>query len=176
MILSRLLYLSDMAIFRPQEILQTYTDFDIDKHLEKGFRCIFLDIDNTIAVPNTGFCDDRAKKFIYELKEKGFKVLIFSNNTKKRVSSFADPIPCKWHCWAFKPLPFSFWIACRRMKVKPHEVVSLGDQLITDVLGANLSGCHAIYCKQLQEKDSFITHINRKIEKFIWRHVLHEKV
>ena len=59
---------------------------------------------------------------------------------------------------------------------KPSEIIVLGDQLMTDILGANLSGCYGIYCKQLQEKDTFLTSINRKMENFVWRHILHEEV
>ncbi|MBO7676477.1 MAG: hypothetical protein J6S49_03075 [Erysipelotrichaceae bacterium] len=62
------------------------------------------------------------------------------------------------------------------MNTTPKKTIVLGDQLVTDILGANLSGCYGIYCKQLQEKDSTITKFNRMIEKFIWRHILHEEV
>ncbi|MBQ1382827.1 MAG: HAD hydrolase-like protein, partial [Solobacterium sp.] len=67
-------------------------------------------------------------------------------------------------------------ITCKRMGTKPERTIVLGDQLITDILGANLSGCYGIYCKQLQEKDSKMTAFNRRIEKFIWRKVLHEEM
>ena len=52
----------------------------------------------------------------------------------------------------------------------------LGDQLLTDILGANLSGCYGIYTKQLYEKDTPTTARNRRIENLIWRYLLHEKV
>ena len=173
---NRLHYLTDMELFRPKEKLQIFTDFDMQKYRDLGFDTIFLDIDNTIAVPNTGTCDERAENFIKDLEEAGFKVVIFSNNTKKRVEMFKRDIDVDYNCWSMKPLPFSFLITCKRLGTDPSRTIVLGDQLITDILGANLSGCYGIYCKQLQEKDSRITSVNRKIEKFIWRHILHEEV
>ncbi len=167
---------SAMSLFRPKEILDRYDDFDMKSYYDKGYRTIFLDIDNTIAIPNTGKCDDNARRFIEELKDMGYEVLIFSNNTYMRVRSFAEPIECRWQCWSMKPLPFGFWIAAVKLKVKPSKVVALGDQLLTDILGANLSGCYGIYCKQLQEKDSPLTKMNRRIEKLIWRYILHEEM
>ena len=165
-----------MRIFRPKEKIGIFTDFDIKEYRRRGFDTILLDIDNTIAIPNTGICDERAEEFIENLKKEGFKVVIFSNNTRKRVEMFKRDIDVDTNCWSMKPIPFSYLAICRRMKTKPSKTIVLGDQLITDILGANLSGCYGIYCKQLQEKDSRITSFNRKIEKFIWRHLLHEEM
>ena len=168
--------MTDMTLFKPKEKIDIFTDFDMKRYRKLGYDTILLDIDNTIAVPNTGICDERAEKFIRDLEEAGFKVVIFSNNTKKRVEMFKRDIPVEYNCWSMKPIPLSYLIACKRMGTKPERTIVLGDQLITDILGANLSGCYGIYCKQLQEKDSRITSLNRKIEKFIWRHILHEEV
>ena len=166
----------DMALFRPKEKIGIFTDFDMKHYRDLGFDTILLDIDNTIAVPNTGICDERAEKFIKDLQEAGFKVVIFSNNTRKRVDMFKRDIDVDTNCWSMKPLPFSYLTICKKMNTEPSKTIVLGDQLVTDILGANLSGCYGIYCKQLQEKDSAITSVNRMIEKFIWRHILHEEV
>ena len=118
-------------------------------------------------------------RFILEegfFKEKGFKPVIFSNNTEKRVRMFiGDQDVDFWH-FALKPLPFSYLGVCMKYGVLPSKTIVMGDQLLTDILGANLSGCYGIYCKQLQEKDTPMTSRNRKIEKLIWRYLLHEEV
>jgi HAD superfamily phosphatase (TIGR01668 family) len=87
-----------MSIFRPKEKLNIFTDLDIPAYREKGFDTVLLDVDNTIAVPNTGSCDDRARKFIEDLKAAGFKVVIFSNNNEKRVKMFLGDMDTDyWH-------------------------------------------------------------------------------
>ena len=55
-------------------------------------------------------------------------------------------------------------------------MISLGDQMLTDLIGANLAGLYTVYTKQLVEKDSITTKINRKIERWIFKHVLHEEM
>lgn len=165
-----------MELFRPKEKLDIFTDFDIDSYYNKGFKTILLDIDNTIAIPDTGTCDDRAREFINKLQDKGFNVVIFSNNNKKRVEMFLGDLKADYNHLSLKPLPFSYLKMAKKYNCKPSEIIVLGDQLMTDILGANLSGCYGIYCKQLQEKDTFLTSINRKMENFVWRHILHEEV
>lgn len=163
-------------MFRPKQIIDIFTDLDIESYAQKGFKAIFLDIDNTIAIPDTGSCDERAEKFIKDLKAAGFKVLIFSNNNEERVRMFVRDIDVDYWYYALKPLPFCYWLACLKYRCSPRKTIVLGDQLLTDILGANLSGCYGIYSKQLQEKDTLHTSRNRKIEKLIWRYLLHEKV
>lgn len=165
-----------MALFRPKEKLGIFTDLDMSYYRDKGFDTVFLDIDNTIAVPDTGGCDERARQFIEDLKQHGFKVVIFSNNSEKRVRMFLGDMDVDYHYLALKPLPFSYLYVCRKMGTTPSKTLVLGDQLMTDILGANLSGCYGIYCRQLQEKDSKMTAFNRRIEKFIWRNILHEEM
>ena len=55
-------------------------------------------------------------------------------------------------------------------------MISLGDQMLTDLIGANLAGLYTVYTKQLVEKDSITTKINRKIERWIFKYVLHEEM
>ena len=164
-----------MAIFRPKDKIDIFTDLDIS-HLKDDYEMILLDIDNTIAIPDTGGCDERARAFIHELQDNGFKVVIFSNNNKKRVLHFIGDLKVDYYCLAGKPLPFAYWIVCLIHHVRPSRTIVLGDQLVTDILGANLSGCHGIYSKQLVEQDTPVTARNRKIEKLIWRYLLHEEV
>ena len=89
-----------MAIFRPKQILDIFTDFNALEFKEKGFKTVLLDIDNTIAVPNTGVCDKRAEIFISNLLEHGFNVVIFSNNTKERVIKFLNGLDAKYVYYA----------------------------------------------------------------------------
>ena len=164
-------YLNNMNLFKPKEILDIFTDFDVEKHKEDGFKAILLDVDNTIAIPNTGICDDRAEVFIKKLQDNDFIVYIFSNNNEARVLKFIRDLNVNYYSFALKPLPFSFRNIAKKLNIKPSEIIVMGDQLLTDILGANLSGCYGIYCKQLQEKDSFLTSINRRLENIIWRFI-----
>lgn len=164
-----------MALFRPKEIKNIFTDFKAEEYADR-FDMIFLDIDNTLAEPDVGMLDERNRAFIQDLIDHGFKVVILSNNLRKRVTDFIEDLDISYKHLACKPLPFAYWQMCLKFRIRPSRTIMLGDQLLTDILGANLSGCYGIYTKQLYKKDTPTTARNRKIENLIWRYLLHEEV
>ena len=158
-----------MAIFKPKQILNRYTDLDIQNLKDRGFKTVFIDIDNTIAYPDSGEFTDEAKQFTKNIKKAGMKPIIVSNNTRKRVKNFVGDEDIDYVYMAMKPIPVAFWISCIKNKVKPSKCVAMGDQIMTDMVAANLSGCYGIYCKKLHDTDTALTSINRVFEKIIWR-------
>ena len=165
-----------MSLFKPKQILDRFTQLDIDDLKNRGFKAVFIDVDNTITAPGSGELTEEANKFINDISKVGLKPIIVSNNTKKRVEMFIGDSDVEYTYWAMKPLPFTFKRLAKKNGYDIRECVAIGDQLLTDILGANLSGCYGIYSKQLEEKDTPLTKINRRIEKLIWRYILHEKV
>ena len=166
-----------MSIFRPNEILKKYQDFDIEGHRKSGFDTILIDIDNTIDIPDSkDHGTKEAFEFLDNLENAGFKVILFSNNTKERVERFLNGRKIDYNYWSFKPLPFSYLKVIKKYSLDKKRVISFGDQILTDCIGANSLNIYTIYVKQLIEKDTIKTVLNRKIEKQIFKHILHEKV
>ena len=166
-----------MKLFKPDEIIERFDKFDIESYKNKGYNAILIDVDNTIDIPdslNPG--TKEAFTFLDNLEKAGFKIIIFSNNTKKRVLRFLDGKNYDYNYWSLKPLPFSYLKIIKKYNLDKNKTISFGDQLLTDCLGANICGLHTVYTKQLVEKDIVKTKINRKIERFIFKHILHEKV
>lgn len=165
-----------MSIFKPDKIIDRFDLLNIKELKDRGFKAVFIDIDNTIAIPKTGNLSKQAKEFLDNIKNNGLVPIIFSNSTKNRVNRLVDGYDIDAYYLSLKPLPFIFWIICKKYNLKNSECVIIGDQLLTDIACANLSGAYGVFCKKLQEKDTFITSINRRFEKLIWRHILHEKM
>ena len=69
--------------------------------------------------------------------------------------------------FAKKPLKFGFNKAKKKLNLENENIAVVGDQMLTDVLGANRSKMYSILVKPLEEKDIFITRFNRMIEKRI---------
>ena len=111
-----------------------------------------------------------------KLIDAGFRVIVFSNNTDKRVSEVAKVLNCDYCPWALKPLPFKFYKVINKYKLNKKKIICMGDQLMTDILGGNSAGVYTIYVKPISEVDSWSTKINRKMERFVFKHILHEKV
>ena len=57
------------------------------------------------------------------------------------------------------------------MHLQPDEVVVIGDQLLTDVLGGNRVGLHTILVVPVAQTDGLVTRFNRKIERRIMRNM-----
>jgi len=88
----------------------------------------------------------------------------------------ADYLECEYRIWALKPLPFQYRRTIKKLKLDKTKTIAMGDQIMTDVIGANWVGLYSIYSKQLVEHDTFMTSINRVFERFIFKHILHENV
>jgi HAD superfamily phosphatase (TIGR01668 family) len=57
------------------------------------------------------------------------------------------------------------------MHLQPDEVVVIGDQLLTDVLGGNRVGLHTILVVPVAQTDGLVTRFNRKIERRIMKNM-----
>ena len=164
-------------LFKPDEIINRFNLFDADKYLKLGYTTILMDIDNTLDIPDSKKpASKEAYDFLLMLKDKGYHIILFSNNTKERVLAFLDGRDYDYNYFSKKPLPFAYHKIMKKYTIKPSEMISFGDQMLTDLVGANFCGIYTIYCKQLIEKDSITTKINRMIERWIFKHVLHQEM
>lgn len=146
-------------------------DIDYDQLKRQGIKSLFFDLDNTIIGYDEDALSETQLNFLKELK-KEFDVLIISNTNYKRVyqAVHALDVPFIWH--AKKPLSCGFRKAIKMVQRKKHEVVIIGDQLMTDVFGANRFGISAILVKSVKRKsDRKITQFNRKIEKVMLKKI-----
>lgn len=165
-----------MSIFKPDLLIENYKKLDLQYLKDRGFNVILLDVDNTIIPYYVKLPDDKAKEFVKKLKDNGFKVIVVSNNTNSRVKEVAASIESDYICWALKPLPFKVNKLIKKRHLDRNKILIMGDQLLTDVLCGKLAKIYTIYVKPISEVDSFTTKINRKIERFIFKYILHEKM
>ena len=166
-----------MSIFKPNQILNKYTDFDIKMYREALYDTILIDIDNTIDIPDSPNPGSKeAFEFLENLTNNGFKVIILSNNTKERVLRFLNGKDIPYNEFSLKPLPFSYLKVIKKYHLDKDKVIVFGDQILTDTLGGNLLGLYTIYVKPLINKDIIKTKFNRFLERLIFKYILHEKV
>ncbi|WP_283272014.1 HAD hydrolase-like protein [Spiroplasma sp. SV19] len=71
--------------------------------------------------------------------------MLVSNNARKCAERFALKVGIKHYYWnAKKPLLKYFRIILRQFNFNPHEMIMVGDQLITDVLFVNRAHMESI--------------------------------
>ena len=139
-----------------------------DKLFKKGIRCILFDLDNTMVPSHVNTPTKRLKKLFDELRNKGFKVVIISNSPKHRIEPFKNYLNVDCCSFSLKPRSNKYSRIMEKFDYKPTELAAIGDQLITDIYGANKLDITSILVNPLSSKDYKITLINRVLEKFIF--------
>ncbi|PLS15158.1 YqeG family HAD IIIA-type phosphatase [Bacillus sp. M6-12] len=153
--------------FLPSQHVKSIFDITPESLKKQGIKGIITDLDNTLVEWDRPSATPQLIKWFDEMREHGILVTIVSNNIERRVKSFADPLQIPFIFQARKPMGKAFRKALRDMGLKKSEVVVIGDQLLTDVLGGNLNGFHTILVVPVAQTDGFITKFNRKIERKI---------
>lgn len=152
-------------LFYPDIYINSVLDISIDLIEKNNIKGLILDVDNTLIDYDKVLLEG-AKEWCKALKEKGIKFFIVSNSSKKeKVKNVADALEIPYINFAKKPFKKGFLTAIKMMELKPENVAAVGDQLFTDVLGANRCKMVSILVKPVAEKDLWYTAIKRPIEK-----------
>ena len=132
-----------------------------------GIRGLIVDLDNTLL----GFRETELGRehidWVAEAHERGFKIVMLSNNFSARVTSIAAQLNVGCIPNALKPLPFGFLKAKKALKMRRREIAVVGDQLFTDVLGGKLCGLYTILTEPIESKDFAITRMFRFFERIM---------
>lgn len=132
-----------------------------------GRKGIIIDLDNTLIPWNVANASDEIIEWMKVMEEANIKVTVFSNNNEERVSVFATPLDIPYISMAKKPLKRGFKRAIKALDLDATEIVVIGDQLLTDILGGNRSKLYTILVEPIVRSDAPITMFNRRIERFI---------
>ena len=154
-----------MSIFSPNYIFKRITSITPLFLQEKGITALILDVDNTLTSHGSQELPEDIKLWLVKMKENGIKLTISSNNTKKRVTPFAEKIGLEFVSFSCKPSPHALNTARKRMGVKKSEVALVGDQIFTDILGANIYGITAIMVEAMAIDVHKTILLKRKLEK-----------
>jgi uncharacterized protein len=155
--------------FLPSEFVKSVFDISPERLLEKGIRGIITDLDNTLVEWDRPEATPKLVIWLKSMKDAGIQVTIVSNNNELRVKSFADPLGIPFIYKARKPMGKAFLKALHTMDVKREEVVVIGDQLLTDVVGGNRIKLHTILVVPVAKSDGFFTRFNRLVERRIFK-------
>lgn len=156
-----------MEKYIPDIYIKSVYKIDYDKLKERGIKCILFDLDNTLAPLSMKRPGKKIKDLFNKLKSMGFKIIIFSNSGKKRLKPFKSEleVDCAYSCR--KPSRTKFDIILKDYKFSVSEVVIIGDNIITDILGGNKVGITTVLVNPISSKDRIITKFVRLYEKYI---------
>lgn len=154
-------------ILYPKLYLNSVTEISmeiLEKHHLKG---LILDVDNTLIDIDKNM-PEGIPRWIENLKKQGISLCIVSNtNHKEKVEAVAKKLEIPYIYFAKKPLKGGLKKAKAILKLENEQIGVVGDQIMTDIIGANRSKMFPILVKPIDEKDIWITKIKRPIEQRI---------
>lgn len=152
--------------FYPGEYVDSTYGIDFKGLYEEGYRGIIFDIDNTL-VPHGEPADQRAKELFAQLKELGFSCCLLSNNKEPRVKMFNDEVQVSYIFKAGKPKVAGYEKAMEVMGTRRENTIFVGDQIFTDVYGANRTGLRTFLVKPIHPKEEIQIVLKRYLEKIV---------
>ena len=150
----------------PDEWIDSTYSINFEEYYKKGYRGIIFDIDNTL-VPHGADADERAIELFTRLKSIGFQICLLSNNKKPRVERFNKDVNVKYIFKAQKPYHKNYYIAAMLMRLSVGSCLCVGDQLFTDIYGANRSNIHTILVNPIDLHEEIQIVLKRKLEAIV---------
>ncbi len=152
--------------FYPGEYLDSTYKIDFEELYRQGYRGLIFDIDNTL-VPHGAKADARAKALFERLRRLGYDCCLLSNNKEARVKLFNDDVQVRYIYDAHKPSVKNYNRAMELMGTDRINTIFVGDQIFTDVYGANRAGIRTILVKPIHPKEEIQIVLKRYLEKIV---------
>ena len=163
--------------FYPDEYLESVNDIDFEMYYKQGIRGIISDIDNTL-VPHGAPATEQVVRLFEKIHNLGNDTCLISNNQEPRVEPFAKAVNSKYIFNAHKPSTKNYINAMKLMGTNSMTTLFIGDQIFTDVWGANRVGIQTVMVKKIDKKEEIQIVLKRIPEKFVlwrWRKKLRKK-
>lgn len=159
-----------MALFYPTVYRRRITDVTAEDLHRLGARAVLLDVDNTLTTHDAPDLDIAVRQWLTDMQNEGFLLIIVSNNSAERVEPFAQSIGLPFIAHGRKPLPTGYRAAATALGIPLRECIAIGDQIFTDVMGANLAKISSVLLEPIQPEveQKFIV-FKRKIERLLMK-------
>ena len=152
-------------IFRPTYVFNDITGITPKFLKRKHIKGIVLDIDNTLTTHNNPVPPQSSMDWLASVKQAGIKLIIVSNNKPPRVEPFAQLLELEYVANGRKPLTYGINEAVKRLGFEKCDIAAIGDQIFTDIMGANLAGIRSCFVYPLEPETSLPFRFKRTIEK-----------
>lgn len=155
----------------PDLYVESILDLPLEKLYRHGIKAFILDLDNTVTEWNSREIRDEVVAWMKEVKVRGFKACIASNNGHERVVVVAEGLGIPFVPKAGKPRRRAFRRALQVMGSSVEETAVIGDQIFTDILGGNRMGLFTILVVPINKREFIGTRVMRKFEIMVLRNI-----
>jgi len=153
-------------LLRPTLVADAVWEIDLDALWERGVRGLILDLDNTLVEWNGSRVRPEVRRWLEAARRKGMRLAMASNAIRgRRVVDLAKDLEVPVVKQAGKPFPVAFRRAMAAMGTDAGTTCAVGDQVFTDMLGANWLGLTTVLVKPLSKHESPHTRLIRLVER-----------
>ena len=115
-----------------------------------GVRLVLCDLDNTLTPYEESLPSPALQAWKKELEAAGILLYVVSNSRKsRRCPDFCAALGVPFVRHAGKPGVKGYQEALRQTGIPPEEAVMVGDQIFTDIWGANRAGLRSLLVKPM---------------------------
>lgn len=155
-----------MPFMQPDRFFSRVSRIDVEKDLvSRGLTHVLLDVDNTILRRDNSQVPRDVREWLSKLDRAGVKVCLVSNNWHDTVVRTALDLGLPIVTHSVKPLPPAFLAGRGKIGGRRKDTVVIGDQLITDGIGAHFLGMPVYMVRPLVEQDLKHTLMLRRVER-----------
>jgi len=167
-----------MSLFYPTVYRRRITDITVEDLQRLGAVGLLLDVDNTLTTHDSPHLDEAVAVWLETVQRAGFRPVIVSNNKEIRVRPFAEGLGLPFVSKAGKPFGRGLRRAAAALDLPRKRCVVIGDQIFTDIMGANLTGMSSFLLEPIQpEVEQRFIVFKRRIERLLlrWPRQVHRK-
>ena len=136
-----------MKVLEPNARFNKITDITAEFLKEHEIKGLILDVDNTLIDYDEQMLEG-TEEWCNNLKQNGIKFCIVSNsNRTRKVRNVAQKLNIPYINLAFKPSKKGLLKAKKILNIENKNIAVVGDQIFTDVIGANRCKMHSILVK-----------------------------
>lgn len=156
-------------LLRPDAIVASVADVTPEFLRALEVRAVMVDLDDTLIASGSELLEPLFRAWLEQLVEAGFPVVILSNGARARVERWSQDLGVRGLALVGKPFYRAFRRGLKLLGSDPHDTAMVGDQLFTDVLGANLVGLKSVLVSPLSKGKLPHTRALRRLEKRLLR-------
>ena len=131
-------------MLRPDAVVTSVTEVTPDFLRAHGARAVMVDLDDTLLAAGSDLLEPDFRDWLVSLRAARIPVVILSNGAHTRVTRWAQELELVGLSLTGKPWGRAFRRGLAELGTPASETAMVGDQLFTDVFGANRAGLTSV--------------------------------
>lgn len=136
----------------------------------QGVKGVLFDLENTLIPPGGPF-DDESRAVLERVRGVGLRMGVITNCSASWARRALEDERIAYIAPAHKPSKDAFTAGCKAIGLRPHQCVFIGDQVITDVFGAQRAGLRAILLEPRWETEALSSRFQRLVSRALLKAV-----